>query len=145
MPLRNVSASEAAAVLKRQGYVGHTTRIATEAKGALSACRSGDMARRVPYSGARQGNPRVAWRAVCNVSIGNSFESRTAGRVPVQNPFLRFGPGFFSVGHALRGSCPIKGSGASQLVGDPGISVVWDQPPGKASMQGTPFAMLPGH
>ena len=38
-------AGEAARILREQGYVGHRSKVATEAKAALSACRSGDVLR----------------------------------------------------------------------------------------------------
>lgn len=79
MPPRNVSASEAVVVLKRQELVRRTTRIATEAKGVLSACRSADVAcsAEFPSRGlVRETRALLVVLYICNVSLWNSFDRK---------------------------------------------------------------------
>lgn len=110
MPTPITTASAGAAILERQGYKGHGSRVATVAKAALTACRSGDVAcaatflfrDKLPTAPVLLVFAYIIYRSGITLTKSTSREMRQI--LQCANPFLLLGTSRFRVEEALKGS-----------------------------------------
>ena len=118
-PGQRASADDATAVLLAQGYAGHGSRLATEAKGALSACENGEVRvvasfvfRDIPLAGPLIWLAYVLYR--CGIHVKQNVGKLLWPVLAKKHPFMGLGKGAFTLRHAFYGAFlhfPTKGRG----------------------------------
>ena len=112
--------TEAATILKEQGYAGHSSKLATEAKGALTACRTGDVQQAAAFlfrgcvADIRALLIIVYIMYRSGIRLVGAVKKRMQALTAWQHPFLTLGGRKYAVEHALHGSYlhfPVKGRG----------------------------------